>query len=97
MMDQSLRQLPTLLNLAKEFNANMQVGYVAAFIPGIATIGGVFLLKLGIFASAMIYNIGLFAGVGIAMLPLLLRQQRLSELAEKTTESSDKNLGQPEQ
>jgi len=84
MMDQSLRQLPTLLNLAQEFNANMQVGYAAAFIPGIATIGGVFLLKLGIFATAMIYNIGLFAGVGIAMLPLLLREKEHLELVEKT-------------
>jgi heavy metal translocating P-type ATPase len=84
MMDQSLRQLPTLLNLANEFNANMQVGYAAAFIPGIATIGGVFLLKLGIFASAMIYNIGLFAGVGVALLPLLLREKEYLELVEKT-------------
>ena len=75
MMDQSLRHFTILLNLASEFNANMQIGYVAAVIPGIATIGGVFLLKLGIFAAAMIYNIGLMAGVGIALLPLLLREK----------------------
>ena len=87
MMDQSLRQLPALLDLAGEFNNNMRAGYAAAILPGVVTVGGVFLLKMGIFASTMIYNVGLLAGVGIAMLPLLTNQ-KADESAEADADES---------
>ena len=82
MMDQSLRQLPELLDLANEFNGNMRAGYAAAVIPGVATVGGVFLLKMGIFASTMLYNVGLVTGVGIAMLPMLLNRKAAAGATE---------------
>ena len=87
MMDQSLRQLPALLNLVDEFNGNMRAGFVAAMVPGFVTIGGVFLLKLGIFASTMIYNVGLMAGVGIAMWPLLLHRSGKDPVEMRLEES----------
>lgn len=86
MMDQSLRQLPVLLDMADEFNSNMRAGYAAAMLPGAVTIGGVFLLKWGIFASTMIYNVGLMTGVGIAMLPLLLNRKADTESTEAILE-----------
>ena len=74
LMHQSLRQLPTLLKLADEFNGNMKSGYAAAVIPGVITIGGVFLVRLGILAATLIYNVGLLTSLGIAMSPLLLHR-----------------------
>lgn len=88
MMDQSLRQLPALLNLADEFNGNMRAGYTASVLPGVVTIGGVFLLKMGILASTLIYNVGLMAGVGIAMLPLLLHRHAGAESNDITAEDT---------
>jgi len=88
MMDQSLRQLPALLNLADEFNGNMRAGYTASVLPGVVTIGGVFLLKMGILASTLIYNVGLMAGVGIAMLPLLLLRHAGAESNDITAEDT---------
>lgn len=88
MMDRSLKQLPVLLDLADEFNGNMRAEYAASIIPGVATIGGVFLLKVGIFASVMIYNVGLLAGVSIAMLPLLLNRKVNLESTEADLEHS---------
>jgi len=71
LMDATLAQLPGLFALAKQSDTNMKIGFATAVIPGFIIVGGVFLVHLGMFGSAMIYNASLLAGVGVAMLPLL--------------------------
>lgn len=70
LMDTTLNQLPTLFDLAGQFDTNMKSGFAVAMIPGFLIIGGVFLAHMGIIGSMMMYNASLAAGVGVAMLPL---------------------------
>ena len=83
LMDESLHQLPFLLKLSHEFDSNMRAGLIAAIVPGVFTIAGAYLIHLGITASLMIWNLSLFANIGIAMKPLLDHQE-----ANETTEDS---------
>ena len=71
LMDESLRQLPFLFNLAHEFDTNMKAGFASAIVPGVFIISGAYLFHLGIAASIMIWNLSLFTGLGIASWPLL--------------------------
>jgi heavy metal translocating P-type ATPase len=70
LMDTTLNQLPTLFDLAGQFDANMKAGFAAAILPGFLIIGGVFVANLSIVGSMMLYNASLAVGVGVAMLPL---------------------------
>lgn len=70
LMDESLCQLPFLLRLGHEFDANMKAGFASAIIPGLITVGGVYLLHFGIPAAIAIWNISMFTGMGIAWHPL---------------------------
>ncbi|MBF0099845.1 MAG: heavy metal translocating P-type ATPase [Desulfobacterales bacterium] len=70
-MGQSLKQLIPLFDLASQFNSNLDASYLTTLIPGAICVGGVFFLGFGIFTSIMLYNVGLIAGIGNAMLPRL--------------------------
>lgn len=76
LMDSSLEHLPVLFDIGHEFNRNLQANLAMAVIPGLIICGGVFLVNLGVAASIMIYNLGLLAGVGIAMKPLVDHQKQ---------------------
>ncbi len=71
MMDATLQQLPYLFDLARGFDRNLKTGFTAAMLPGFLIIGGVFFGQMGVLGSLLVYNAGLFTGLGIAMLPLL--------------------------
>jgi cation transport ATPase len=71
LMDESLNQLCRVFDIAREFNANMQMTMAAVFIPSILCVGGVLLGHIA-FAQARVLNVvGLVTGVGAAMLPRL--------------------------
>jgi Cu2+-exporting ATPase len=74
LMDGALDQLIDLFVLAERYKRNMRSNYVASMAPGLAVIGGVFLLHFGVVTSIMLYNVGLIGGVVNSMWPLLRRK-----------------------
>ena len=58
-MDESLRQLPQLFNLADEFDSTLKAGFAVAIVPGCINIAGVFLLDWGLYQAILISNLGL--------------------------------------
>jgi Cu2+-exporting ATPase len=53
----------------------MQGNLMCSMVPGIITIGGVYLLHFGIVAAYILYYTGLTAGIANAMLPLALAER----------------------
>ncbi len=76
LMAQSLRQLPYLFDLAQEFDTNMKAGFAAAVGQGVVVISGALLGWVGILGGTLIWEVGLLAGLGVAMLPLRRVRQR---------------------
>jgi Cu2+-exporting ATPase len=74
LMDGSLTHLPDLLNLGREYNANMHNNLLWATIPGVVCIGGVLVLHWGLVTAMMIYNLSLAGSIANAYLPLLQRR-----------------------
>ncbi|MEK8020996.1 MAG: heavy metal translocating P-type ATPase [Candidatus Parabeggiatoa sp.] len=71
LMDESLKQLPLLFDLANRLEKNMRTGFITAMIPGVMCVGGVYFFHIGVITAGVLYNISLGAGVGNAMLPKL--------------------------
>jgi heavy metal translocating P-type ATPase len=74
LMAQSLQQLPFVFDLAQEFDTNMKAGFTAAVGQGVIVIGGALLAVVGIFTGTLIWEVGLLAGLGVALLPLRRHQ-----------------------
>jgi len=51
-------------------------------VPGVISIGGVFLAGFGIYASEILFQLGFFSGLGVAMKPLLTAEQ--GEVQQRT-------------
>ncbi|MBF0261812.1 MAG: heavy metal translocating P-type ATPase [Magnetococcales bacterium] len=73
LMGQDLNQLLPLFELGAEFDKNMNASFMTTLVPGLICVGGAFFLRFGVLTSIMLYNTGLVAGVGNAMLPRLKR------------------------
>ena len=71
LMNGDFRQLTNLLDIVDSFDTNMRGNLITSLVPGIICIGGVFFLHWGLVAAIMADNVGLIAGIGNAMLPLL--------------------------
>ncbi|NJL60084.1 MAG: HAD family hydrolase [Desulfobacteraceae bacterium] len=71
LMGQNLKQLLPLFDLASRFDRNMDISFMTTIIPGVICVGGALFLGFGIVSSIILYNIGLMAGIGNAMLPRL--------------------------
>jgi len=69
LMDESLKQLPLLFDLANRLEKNMRTSFVTAVIPGVLCVGGVYFFHIGVITASILYNLSLGAGVGNAMLP----------------------------
>jgi Cu2+-exporting ATPase len=76
MMDGTLRRLPELFTLARNFDRNARLVALMALLPAVVSVGGVFFFEFGILAALVAYNASLVASVGSAMLPALLRKRR---------------------
>ncbi|MFN8488407.1 MAG: heavy metal translocating P-type ATPase [Caldilineaceae bacterium] len=70
LMAQSLAQLGELLDLAANFDKTLRQGFWTSMVPGVICIGGVFFLHFGIIAAELLYQLGFFTGLGVAMKPL---------------------------
>jgi Cu2+-exporting ATPase len=75
LMDGSLRKLPALLALARDFNKSARNTMIATYGPAVFCLGGVFFLHFGIFAAIVLSNHSLLACVANAMLPALRREE----------------------
>jgi len=71
-MDRSLNQLDYLLELADKFDNTLRVGLLTTLVPGVICVGGVFLAGFGIYAAEILFQLGFFSGLGVAMRPLLV-------------------------
>jgi Cu2+-exporting ATPase len=89
LIDQDLNHVANLLDTAHDFDMTMRRGIACALIPDALLMGGVFLAGFGIYASIAMYSVGLAAGLGNAMLPLL-RYRNANKLPRRNPISSEK-------
>ncbi len=67
-----LTHLLVLFELGEHLHNRMRGNLVISIVPGIITIGGVYLLHFGLVAAYLLYYTGFAAGIANAMLPLVL-------------------------
>lgn len=72
LMDQSLNELNYLLALAHKFDNTLRTGFITTIVPGVICVSGVFLAGFGIYAAEILFQLGFFSGLSVAMRPLLL-------------------------
>jgi Cu2+-exporting ATPase len=80
LMDESLKHLCQLFDLANELESNLNTGLITTIIPGLVIVGGVFLRHMGIIGSIVVFNIGLLAGVANSMWPLVESHKKAKKL-----------------
>lgn len=90
LMDESLKHLSQLFDLANELEKNLNAGLITTIIPGLVIVGSVFLLRMGLVGSLIVFNVGLLAGVANSMWPLVSHQ--MSKLKESYKHISDDRL-----
>ena len=78
LMDESLSQLPGLLEVAREYDGNLKTLMATTFLPGIVSLGGVFFLGAGSATALMLFNLSLVSGLVNAIWPAL--QNRASDV-----------------
>jgi hypothetical protein len=74
-MDGSLKQLITLFDMAKRYEENVKRSFLITLIPTTITVTGILFLHFGVATSVIFYYMGLAAGMGNAMLPMLKKQK----------------------
>ncbi len=71
LMDESLRQLPQLFEVAYEYDANLKTLMTTTFLPGLVSLGGVFFLGATSSAALLLFNLSLVGGLVNAIWPAL--------------------------
>lgn len=74
LMDESLKQLILLLDLATDLDTNLSNSVVLTVVPGMICVGGVFFFHLGLVSALIWCNLALAASLSNAMLPLMKYQ-----------------------
>ena len=83
LMDGTLNNLVTLLDLSKELDRNLTSNTVLSVLPGLICVGGVFFFHFGLISSIIVFNMGLAASVSNALLPLMKHQRKKARLPVK--------------
>ena len=81
LMDGSLRQLPRLFDLADELESNIGLDVTASLVPSALAVVSVYVYGSGVAFTSLIGYLGLIAGIGNAMLPLLSSWQAVDHAA----------------
>ncbi|MCI5129619.1 MAG: hypothetical protein D3907_14290 [Candidatus Electrothrix sp. AUS3] len=84
MMDGNLDSLSRLLDISLEFQSNWKENLVISVIPGVICISGVFFLHFGIYASMILYYLGLGAGLSNATLPLIRHNKKTMQIKKQS-------------
>lgn len=71
LMDGSLNQLVQLFELGDEIQGNVNMTLATTFVPGLLSLGGIFLLGTGIHTAIFLYNFSMVAGFLAGMSPAL--------------------------
>ncbi|OAD18912.1 heavy metal translocating P-type ATPase [Candidatus Thiomargarita nelsonii] len=79
LMDASLKHLCQVFDLADDLDKNLNTGLITTIVPGLVSIGGVFLIHLGIIGSIVVFNTGLLVGVINSMWPLIEHHNKKSK------------------
>ena len=83
-MNQNLSNLNYLLNLAHKYDKTLRQGFNTTIVPGAICIGGVFLAGFGVIAAEILFQVGFYSGLGVAMYPLLTeKNNRKTKTVEK--------------
>lgn len=75
LMQESLSQLPFLFELGDDMERSMRFCMIAGVVPGVITIGGVFLLGWGYLSAISLSLLGLSGSLGAAVYPLYKYRQ----------------------
>jgi len=75
LMDESLKQLAQLFEIAGEYDANLKKLMATTFIPGFLSLAGVFLLGTGNATALTLFNLSMIAGLVNAIWPALQNQE----------------------
>ena len=71
LMDESLRQLGQLFQVARDYESNLKTLLRTTFLPGIASLAGVFLLGTGTGTALILFNMSMVAALVNAVWPAL--------------------------
>ncbi|RLA43710.1 MAG: hypothetical protein DRR42_21380 [Gammaproteobacteria bacterium] len=74
LMDGDLSKLKTLFEISKSFETNMRTNYLTSIVPGMITLGGVFLFGMGIAGGLTVYFTAKLVGLTNTMLPLVKKE-----------------------
>lgn len=88
LMQESLQQLPFLFDLGDDMERSMRLGLIAGIVPGVITVGGVFLLGWGYLSTIGLSLLGLSTGLGAAVYPLY-KYRHLSADAQSSDRGAD--------
>lgn len=77
LMDETLEKLPSLFELAVNFQNTMRDTFCAVSAPVIFCIGGVFYANFTLFSTVVLYGASLASGAAVAVLPALKKNKRL--------------------
>ena len=77
LMGKTLNQLPYLFGMGQQFNSHMKKVVVTVVTPSIISVGGsIIFFNLGLIQSFIFPQIGLLAGIAVAMRPVARRCQQ---------------------
>jgi Cu2+-exporting ATPase len=95
LMQESLRQLPYLFELADDMEHSLKAGYAAGMIPGVINVAGVFLLGWGFYPAIALNMASLVVSLGIAMYPMYKHKQELTRAEALPNQAADVPLLPP--
>jgi Cu2+-exporting ATPase len=71
LMDESLKQLSHVFELAHDYDANLRTLLTTTFLPGLVSMAGVFFLGWGPAVALLLFNVSMVAGLLNAVWPAL--------------------------
>jgi Cu2+-exporting ATPase len=74
LMDKTLQQLPYLFDMGQQFDGHMKKVVAAVVVPSLVSVGGAIFLHIGLLQSFLLPQLGLIAGVAMAMRPRIKHQ-----------------------
>lgn len=77
LMGKTLNQLPYLFNMGQQFNGHMKKIVTTVITPSVVSIGGsIIFFNYGLIQSIIFPQIGLLAGIAVAMRPVLKQRKK---------------------
>jgi Cu2+-exporting ATPase len=89
LMNDNLKNICYLFDLAEEFEKNLKGTFSAVLIPHLSAVGGAFLFNFGLLPVIILSQVGFVLGVGYSLWPLI--QYKNGESLKKIPPSSESN------